>query len=105
VICSKSGGDSKALIIAALNEHHQYSNGVCEDVGHVGVNKLARHLKLSPSTVSGFFKTAFDGHDKYKIACGNLGNLAYSLKMLNGELMPSILYNPLGDNAGNLADE
>jgi len=101
----KSGGESKALIIAALNGHHQYCNGACEDVGHVGVNKLARYLKLSPSTISGFFKTEFGGHDKYRIACGNLENLAYSLKMLNGELRPSILFNPLGDNAGNLADE
>jgi len=95
---------TKDLIVAALNEHHQYSNGRCEDAGHAGVNKLARHLKISPSTVSGFFRTEFDGHDKYKMACGDVGNLANALKILNGELTPSILSNPLGDNDGNLAD-
>jgi len=33
------------------------------------VNKLVRYLNLSPSTVSGFFKAEFGGHNKYKIAC------------------------------------
>jgi len=98
--------DTKALIVAALNEHHGYSNGNCKkDVGHVGVNKLAKYLSLSPSTVSVFFKKEFGGHDNYRIGCGNLGNLAKALKILNGELTPGILYNSLGDNDGNLADE
>jgi len=63
----KSNGDtdSRALIVAALNEHHQYHNGRCEDVGHVGVNKLARHLDISSSTVSAFFKQEFGSHNKY----------------------------------------
>jgi len=102
---AKGSGDKRLLIIAALNEHHQYSDGVREDVGHVGVNKLARHLNLSPSTVSAFFKKEFNGHDKYKIACGNLGNLANSLKILNGDLSPHILFNPLGDNDSTQADK
>ncbi len=102
---SKGETNTKMLIIAALTEHHQYSNGRCEDVGHAGVNKLAKHLEISPSTVSGFFKTEFGGHDKYKIACGNLGNLANSLKILNGDLTPKILFYSLGDNDRNLADE
>jgi len=101
----KADTDTKTLIIAALNEYHQYSKGRCEDVGHVGVNKLADQLKLSSGTVSGFFKKEFGGHNKYKIACGNLRNLAYSLKILNGDLPPSILFNALGDNVDNLADE
>ncbi len=102
---SKDDSNTKSLIIAALNEHHQYSNGECEDVGHVGVNKLACHLKLSPSTVSGFFKTEFGGHAKYRRACSDTRTLAKAFVILNGELTPGILYNSLGDNDGNLADE
>lgn len=102
-----SNGDTntKALIIAALNEHHQYSNGRCEDVGHAGVNKLAKHLGISPSTVSGFFKTEFGGHDKYRWACSDTGKLAKAFAILNDELTPGILYNSFRENDGNLAGE
>jgi len=87
----KGKRNSSTLIIAALNEHHQYSNGECEDVGHAGVNKLARHLEISPSTVSAFFKTEFGGHDKYRRACGDIELLEKAMKLLNGDVPPSAL--------------
>jgi hypothetical protein len=92
---STEPGEAKAKIIAALTAHHQYDNGSCGKLAPIGGNELARVAKVSQGKVSGFFKEQFGSHSKYKVACHDTGTLAQSLRMLNGELKPSILLNPI----------
>lgn len=102
---STSSGEARAKIIAALTQHHGYDNGSCTNLEPVGVNKLAQEIGVSKSTVSTFFKEQFDGHNKYKVACRIAGTLGNSLKMLNGELKPSVLFSSLGDADREIPDE
>lgn len=102
---STTNGEARTKIIAALTQHHGYDNGSCTNLEPVGVNKLAGEINVSSSTVSTFFKEQFQGHNKYKVACRNAGTLGNSLKMLNGELKPSVLFNALGDADREIPDE
>ena len=100
---STINGEAHAKIVAGLTAHHKYKDGSCLEWTPVQVNKFAAHVKVSPSTVSKFFKDQFAGHKKYQTACCDPVKLAFTLRMLNGELTPRILYNSLGDDDGNLA--
>ena len=102
---STSNGEAKTKIIGKLTAHHQYENGSCTHLEPMGVNQLAREIGVSSSTVSGFFKNQFGGYVKYTQSCQDSAELGISLKILNGELTPSVLYNSLGDDDANLADQ
>jgi len=100
-------GEARAKIIGGLNTHHEYDNGSCTNLTPIQVGEFARKINVSKSSVSAFLKAEFDepGYSKYKIACKNAEILGQSLRILNGELTPSILFNQLGDDDGNLANE
>src|SRR5262249_40039356 len=63
---STERGEAEAKLIGALTMHHRYANGSCLNQEPVGCNVLARHAHVADSTASGFFKTHFDGHAKYR---------------------------------------
>jgi len=98
-------GEARAKIIAGLNEHHGYDNGSCTNLTPIQVGDFATKTNVSKSSVSVFLKAEFaesnePGYTKYKIACQDTGTLGQSLKILNGELTPSILFNSsTGDHA------
>jgi hypothetical protein len=96
---STSNGDAEAKLIAALTTHHQYHNGSCQNLEPVGNNALARLAHVDQSTASGFLKKRFGGHNSYKRVCADSGKLVMSLKLLNGEYSPRILFdrNPPGE--------
>jgi hypothetical protein len=57
-------------------------------------------VRVSPSSVTDFFKKEFDGHGKYQALCRrSTSELAAALKLLNGEFSPQLLYGsrPRGD--------
>ena len=58
----------------------------------IGNNELAREAEVSPSTASAFFKSAFEGHTKYRARCRDAGGLVGSLKDLNDDYSPLALY-------------
>lgn len=96
---STQKGEAKAKLIAALTLHHQYEEGSCLNQEPIGCNELASKAQVANSTASAFFAKNFGGHDKYRRMCSNLKKLIPSLKLLNGEYPPSILYgrSPLGE--------
>jgi hypothetical protein len=96
---STSNGDAEAKIISALTAHHKYANGSCENWEPIGSNELARQAMVGKATVSRFFEKQF-GRGKYLAACADKTRLIHSLRMLNGELTPKILFAPHSDDAG-----
>ena len=101
-------GDAKAKIIAALTLHHEYQDGSCLNQEPIGVRELNRQANVSASTVSAFFNKKYgkgegrkkkDGHKRYCNMCRDTSKLIMSLKMLNDEYSPSLLYgdNPPGE--------
>ncbi len=86
---------AKPKIVAALTAHHQYDNGVCDNQNPIGARELARAADVSGGAVSGFFKAQFGGHRLYVTACRDSGKFGQSMRMLNDELTPSILFNPM----------
>jgi hypothetical protein len=100
--------EGRAKIIAALAKHHRYENGICLNSEPVVANELARVAKVGKGTVSRFFNRAFNddqkgGYSRYKRACREPGKLTNSLRLLLGELTPSILFKPLS-NPNELED-
>src|SRR5262249_42254295 len=89
---STERGEGRAKLIAALTKHHQYADGGCLNLEPIGNNELARQADVSESTASAFFNDKFLGHTKYRTVCRDAGNLADSLKALNGEFSPHHLY-------------
>jgi hypothetical protein len=102
---STERGGGRVKIIAALTEHHQYANGGCLNLEPIGNNELARKADVSESTVSAFFQKEFKGHIKYRAACNDATRLAASLKMLNGEFSPHILFGRSLPGEGQPDDE
>jgi hypothetical protein len=95
---------TKTKIVSFLVTHHQYYNGSCGNFVPVGVRELERKAVVSRGSVSKFFKAQFGSHKKYKLACCDRGKLGHSLRILNGDLTPSILFNRLDDqHAGSEA--
>ena len=68
---------------------------------------MARKAEVSAGSVTGFFNKRFGGpekskgHSKYKAVCRDKDMLLASLKLLNGEFSPHMLYgrNPSGEGA------
>jgi len=96
---STERGEGRLKLIAALTKHHQYADGSCLNLHHVGNNELAKAADVSVSTASAFFSNEFQGHTKYKALCRDAGRLAGALKLLNGEFSPHNLYGrrPVGE--------
>jgi hypothetical protein len=88
---SKTRG-SRLQIIAALIAHHRYEAESCTNQEPIGVKELGRHLQLSPSVVSEFFKKEFGGHRQYQGFCRDVNRLIGSLKLLSGEYSPDFVY-------------
>ncbi len=84
-------GDAKSKLVAALTQHHKYSEGACLNMEAVGNNELARLARVGTGTASEFFKTHFKGLNKYRACCRDSSKLIASLKLLNGEFTPAIL--------------
>lgn len=101
------------LCIPALLEHHGYGRDDELNSDAAVGNELARTLDISRSTVNAFFNENFasdegakDGFDNYKKACNDPVKLEHALKLLSGDVAPSILFQSLGSRAAELkADE
>ena len=70
--------------------------------------ELAELAGVAKSTVSVFFNLKFNegqkgGYAKYRRACREPGKLSHSLKLLRGEVTPSILFKRL-QNTNELED-
>lgn len=97
---STQRGEGRLKLIAALTKHHSYNDGSCLNQAPIGNNALARLAGVERATASDFFKAEFNGHAKYKAVCRDAGQLAISLKALNGEFSPHHLYGrqPAGED-------
>jgi hypothetical protein len=89
---STERGEGQVKLIAALTKHHKYADGSCLNQEPIGNNELARMADVSPSTASIFFKEKFNGHTAYRRVCASDTRLVTSLKLLNIEFAPHILY-------------
>ena len=85
-------GSTADLLIAALSKHHKYGTEDSLNLEPISNNELARLSEVSPSTASAFFDAKFKGHDRYKSVCESADTLLLSLKMLNQEYAPHVLY-------------
>jgi len=99
---STQPGEARAKLVAALTKHHRYADGGALHLEPVGNNELARLAGVHPSTASDFFKEKFEGHGKYKKLCQDAAELAFALKILNGEVAPHHLF---GNSEQVAADE
>jgi hypothetical protein len=102
---STERGEGRVKLIAVLTKHHKYADGGCLNLEPIGNNELARQARVSESTASAFFRKEFGGHTKYRATCGNATKLVSSLKVLNQEFSPHLLFgrNPPGE--GERGDE
>ncbi len=89
---STEKGEAETKLIAALTQHHKYSDGSCLNLNPIGNNQLAEMADVSNSTASKFFKDRFDGHTKYRSACRDMSKLVAALKLLNQEFSPHHLF-------------
>jgi hypothetical protein len=91
--CSTASGEARSKLIAALTQHHKYSNDSCLNTEPIGNNQLANQAKVAPSTASNFFKKKFGGWEQYRALClRSTTDLVAALKLLNGEYPPLLLY-------------
>lgn len=88
---STQPGEARAKLVAALTRHHHYQDGGCLNLAPIGNNELARLAEVSESSASGFFRSAFGGHAKYRRFCTDSRLLVGALRMLNGEISPQWL--------------
>jgi hypothetical protein len=105
---STEPGEARVKIISALTAHHKYEADSYLNQEPIGVNALAHKAKVGKATVSRFFKTEFSdgkrgGHLMYRRVCQSKEDLLHSLKLLRGEVPPSILYRA-HRNANELQD-
>jgi hypothetical protein len=105
---SAKRGEGQEKIIAALTAHHQFEHGGCLNLDPIGVSALARKAGVGKATANRFFNVAFNdgepgGYAKYQHACGDNEKLLHSLKLLRGEVTPSILFKTFR-NANELED-
>lgn len=88
---STERGEGRAKLIAALSKHHRYDDG-SPNMNPINNNELARLAKVDKATASAFFRKQFGGHGEYKTMCRDSARLAASLKHLNGDYTPAILF-------------
>ncbi len=98
-------GEGREKLIAALTLHHEYADGGSLNLEPIGNNELARKAGVDRATASAFFKKQFKGHGKYKAACRDSGRLAATLKLLNGEFAPHLLYGAKPPNEDDRDEE
>lgn len=101
---STERGEGRAKLIAALSKHHKYSDKGALNFEPIGNNELARLAGVSESTASAFFEKEFKGHAKYRAMCANKDSLLASLKLLNQEFSPHILFGALPPNESDEED-
>lgn len=98
-------GEARAKIVAVLTDHHQYADGSCLNQEPIGNNELARKAVVAKSTAKSFFDNAFRGHSKYVAGCRNLPGLIASLKLLNDEFSPHLLFGSTPPGEGERPDD
>jgi hypothetical protein len=96
---SQKRRETEPLILAALCAHHQYNGtsiGNWEPVGVRGLSTRTARKKedrVSPSSVTRWFKKYFDGgHSAYERQCADELLLA-TLKRLNGDFSPDDIHD------------
>ena len=89
---STSEKPARIKIIAFLTKHHEYANGSLLNQTPIGVNDLARKVPVSSGSASKFFKDKFGNYEVYKKACRDSRTLIVSLKSLNNEYTPKLLF-------------
>ncbi len=102
---STAKGEGRVKLIAALTTHHEYANDSCLNLEPIGNNKLAELACVSVSTASHFFKEEFQGHAIYRKICSDKGMLINSLKLLNQDYSPYILYGAKPPGEDDREDE
>jgi len=102
---STERGEGRTKLIAALTKHHQYADGGCLNLEPIGNNELARLADVSESTASTFFNKEFDGHTKYRAACGDATRFVAALKLLNQEFSPYHLFGGKPVDEGEREDK
>ncbi len=102
---STTNGDAEAKLIGALTKHHRYADGSSLNLEPIGNNELATLAQVGKATASDFFKERFKSHKKYVIMCSNLKILIASLKLLNDEFHPHLLFGNSPANADGADDD
>jgi hypothetical protein len=87
---STASGEAREKLTSKILAHHKYENGSCGNFHSIGVRELARDV-CAPSTAKDFFVKVFGGHEAYKISCRQPGKLAFSLRLLAGDVLPKHL--------------
>ena len=98
-------GEARIKLIAALTKHHKYADDCCLNLEPVGNNELARQVGVDQATASAFFKSQFSSHVKYRAMCSDAAKLTASLKLLNGEFAPHLLYGARPPDEGDRDEE
>jgi len=88
--------DTSQKCVAGLVLHHRYDRDEELNLEPVKVNAFASTVGVSPAMVSTFFQKKFGGHAKYRMVCKNAVTLENSLKLLCGDVTPSIFHRNLG---------
>jgi hypothetical protein len=102
-------GEARAKIIGMLLKHHQYANNdSCLNTEPIVANKLAEIAEVGKGSVNRFFNSEFNdgekgGYANYKRACRDPRTLEHALKLLSGDLRPSILFKTFS-NVNELED-
>jgi hypothetical protein len=102
---STERGEGRAKLIASLTKHHRYADGDIVNSEPIGNNELARLAKVSESTASAFFTKEFGGHTKYQAVCLDEMRLVTSLKLLNQEFSPWLLFGKRPPDEGDRRKE
>jgi hypothetical protein len=92
-------GESKLKLVGALTKHHRYADGACLEQTPINANALARKADVAKSTANAFFNREFakgkkGGYANYRRVCRDITALVAALKLLNGEMQPSVLLTP-----------
>jgi hypothetical protein len=83
---SHGKGGARLIINAGFAEHHQYSNGKCENFEPIHVKRFAAIYEVSPGSVSAFLGKCFGDYDAYVGACEKREPLERKLTELSGEV-------------------
>jgi hypothetical protein len=90
---STTSGSARAKIIGYLIKHHKYADGAVLNKEPIQCNELAIKAKVAKASASRFFEKEFGGYEKYAALCRrNSAELETSLKVLNGDFSPHLLY-------------
>lgn len=104
-------GEARAKIVAALLTHHEWKSGHPGKTTPVGNNELAELAGVDKGTVSRFFDREFgdfnnkNGYSKYRIHCQHKDGLINCLKILSGDIRPSILDKQLPEERRRFSDD